>query len=91
MRSPKYMNIEKVCAGMPARSSMGLRSASWKEGNRAERAGMLMSATGFIELLVQYTRDLRRILYIKGMEFVRIRARAKKLQKKGDMLHPPQT
>jgi hypothetical protein len=46
---PKYMNIEKVCTGMPSRSSVGFSSASWKEGNRAESVGMLMRATGLID------------------------------------------
>ena len=41
IRSPKYMNSEKVWAGIPAYSSVGLSSASWMEGNRAERVGML--------------------------------------------------
>src|ERR1035438_7247020 len=48
MRVPKYIKSEKVCAGIPARSRVGFSSANWKEGNRAESVGMLISATGFI-------------------------------------------
>ena len=38
IRSPKYMNSEKVWAGIPEYSSVGLSSASWIEGNRAEKS-----------------------------------------------------
>jgi hypothetical protein len=41
-----YMNNENCWAEIPARSKMGLRSASWKEGWRADRDGMPRSATG---------------------------------------------
>src|SRR5579864_9281456 len=43
---PRYINKEKGCAGMPACSRVGLSRASWKEGKRAERHGMLTRATG---------------------------------------------
>jgi hypothetical protein len=48
MRVPKYIKNEKFCAGIPARSSVGFSKANWKEGNLAERVGMLSKATGFI-------------------------------------------
>jgi len=41
------MKREKVCTGMPARSRVGLSSASWNDGKRADSVGMLISATGF--------------------------------------------
>jgi hypothetical protein len=35
---------------VPARSSVGLSSPSWKLGKRAESVGMLTSATGLVML-----------------------------------------
>src|ERR1700687_1532857 len=57
MRDPKYINSENVWAGIPARSSVGFNNANWKEGNRAESVGMLISATGFMTKFVQYSRS----------------------------------
>src|SRR5579864_3803084 len=44
--SPRYMNSEKFCAGIPALSNTGLKRASWMEGMPADNEGMLISATG---------------------------------------------
>src|SRR2546423_15423228 len=46
--APKYIYKEKGWAGIPARSSVGLSSASWKEGKRADNEGILTRQKGFI-------------------------------------------